>query len=159
MPPSAAYDWKASAEATPLKKLEVGDGGFGAGDDEAVWSGGLGGVAELGGVVDVAEADAGLAGEWVEVVKVGDAGEAADDEIEIRVGVGGGGWGGHGKRSFGGDAVFLGEAEVVDPGDDAEDGDVGALFEVDQGRVERGGVATEAVDEKAAHEGALVRGE
>ena len=55
-------------ESALLEVVEVGDSGFGAGDDDAV------GLAKLTRIVDVAETDAGLARERVEVVEIGDAG-------------------------------------------------------------------------------------
>ena len=95
---------------------------------------------------DVPQSDAGFRRERVEVIEVGDAGQAHDGDIDGRRIIRGGGC----LRALQHDRVLLCDAQIVEPRHDAEHWEASARLKV----LDRGGqqrrVAAEAVDHEAA---------
>jgi len=80
----------------------------------------------------VAERDAGLPAQWIEVVEIGDARQMNHRDVDCAAGVGT-----VRLAAFEGHGVFLGERHVLDPRNDAEDRAPGASLEIlDRGREE-----------------------
>jgi hypothetical protein len=141
--------WRQSAQhlrdAAAVEPRQVGDGRLAARDDDQV------GTMQLLGPRGVAEGDAGLARQRIEVVEVGDVGEPCDRDSEHVL-----------ARRFRElpivewHAVFLREADVAHHRDDAENRQSGALLQDPHAVLEERRVAAEAVHDEAADERALL---
>ena len=132
-----------------LDVSQVVDGVLGARQDEHIKAG------EGVTVVEVAEGDAGLVLQGVEVGVVGDVGQPEDADLQgiwCRMRAGGG-------LAPQGDAVLFGEGQVRHERQDSQDGAPGAFGDEVDPLPEELGVAPELVDDEPGQEAALGGGE
>ena len=151
--PAAAPHVRGDVErpALPVQRFQIGTGGLAARQQHQV-----GVTRQRPTRRHEVEHDIGLGPERVEVVAVGDARQAGDDNLD-------GGAGRRrrrGRRGIEADAVFgRQEPRALEPGNEAERGPARLLLDDRIGAVEEGGIAAELVDEEAPGERAFRRGQ
>lgn len=140
---AAAAHMGCEVDVPPLgaEESEVGDGGFGARDQDEVCIEGQGAT-----LLDDLYADAGFGGEGIEVVEIHDAAEAGDGDFV-------------GAACVGSDVhdVFCWEAPCIwEPWDHTEGGPSGEAGDGGQSIVEEAGVAAEFVDTEGFDVGCIL---